>query len=94
MTIPTDRVTPNLFPFETHMMDVVYPHAGPTRNGKRLPRISKNGKKKKKKCLHQVLVGKVNFYTLQVRVSLPGESPRTEDRGQLQSVGSDRVGHD
>ena len=58
------------------MMDVVYPHAGPTRNGNRLPRISKNGKKKK--WLHQVLMGKVNFYTLQVRVSLPRESPWTE----------------
>ena len=48
---------------------------------------------KKKKWLHQVLVGKVNFYTLQVRVSLPRESPWTEEPGQLQSMGSQRVGH-
>ena len=73
------------------MMDVVYPRAGPTHKGNRLPWISKNGKKKK--WLHQVLVGKVNFYTLQVRVSLPRESPWTEEPGQLQSMGSQRVGH-
>ena len=47
-------------------------------------------------AMQETRVGKIPWRRAQLPtpVFLPGESPWTEDPGELQSMGSQRVGHD